>query len=535
MCLYAWEYLRTRGVIGACSSLVLIALGSLILASMFYGTSMQASFGIIDDHEIALYLGSDHRITLGEIIPQLLSTEVGEPGTSLRYRPAYYLVRLLEAWAWGDNVAAWYGFRLVILAAFLGVCWRIAAAYWGIFFSGMAMVNLLRLTFWSDLFARLGPAETYAVLGLALCLGGFFLLANNLRREITSNSRLSWLLLCVGCALCAGVKENFIPLIFPVLYIARRYRSSAQWGTFQSVALMLTLVWVGFIAVAVSTSLLKSKVDVYANSIRASDRGVELIRAVVSPESIMVVGLAAAGIGASRVVKKASHKKNALTYAKLSLGTWLVIVSQYVFYNGNWPTGTRYDFPGVFVLAVFCLATLHYAGAWLRLQNFSALRNIGRFIAVLVVLLTASGNYAHAGERVASTIRETQAFTQTMEAVSRLILSHPQENVLIEVGDYSQYEPAVSYARFLPFYQVENPLYLSVALLPEPGRESSFDQAVYLHLQSISKQGMEAVLPLSQLLASTKPCVSIQLAADSTGPCTRIASLQGAQTLWIER
>ncbi len=517
--LLLWELLRSKIVLRDFWNMVVVIGGAIFLTYLFFGRVVGSNFGIIDDHEIALYLGSDHSIKLAELLPVLLTTEVGKPGSSLRYRPAYYALRLTEAFAWGDNVRLWYRFRLLILASFLAACWSIASNYWGIFFSGMAFANLLRLHFWSDLFARLGPAETYAILGCTLCLWAYQTISKSMSVKSETKTKLAWLLLYVGCAICVGVKENFIPLIIPVIYFSLLHRKSRSWGKFQLATLAGCVLWTAFIAISVIVALSKSSADVYANSVSLIDRGLVVADGLLKKHSLIIFTLTVTGYVLVLRNSALTFKKWIDAYVAFGVITWLVLISQHVFYNGNWPQGNRYDFPGVFIAALFYLVTLHFIVAWLRSKQYFKYQHTNRYLSIFVIMLTASGNYAHISNAVEENIHSTQAFAHTMETISHLARAQEDEPVIIEVGDYSQYEPAVSYARFLPFYQITNPIFLSVDRLPEFELNSKFDQHIFEHLHSISQQGSESVLPIHKLSKPMKKCISIQLATDSPSDC----------------
>ena len=90
--------------------LVMILFGYFLLSNNF-----KAGLGMIDDHEIAMFLGSDGKICVSEIPSLLFSTEVGQFGKALRYRPSYYFLRILESLLWQDKAILWYGFRYLML------------------------------------------------------------------------------------------------------------------------------------------------------------------------------------------------------------------------------------------------------------------------------------------------------------------------------------------------------------------------------------------------------------------------------------
>jgi len=147
---------------------LVVFLGAALLVLPLFGKDLQAEWGIIDDHEIMTYLGPRERLPIAEVPSRLMQKEVGQPGKSLRYRPAYYLLRLMETALWGKNCTLWYLARIVILTVSIALTWLLLRPAFGFVASALFLAYLMSLQFWCDIFAKLGPAEAYIVFGLAL-------------------------------------------------------------------------------------------------------------------------------------------------------------------------------------------------------------------------------------------------------------------------------------------------------------------------------------------------------------------------------
>ncbi|OJX66511.1 MAG: hypothetical protein BGO94_06490 [Micrococcales bacterium 72-143] len=74
----------------------LLAAVSFTTVFAFFGQLRHARLGLIDDHEILRFLGSDHRLLLWEIPSVLGTTELANWGEDGRFRPAYYFLRAVE-------------------------------------------------------------------------------------------------------------------------------------------------------------------------------------------------------------------------------------------------------------------------------------------------------------------------------------------------------------------------------------------------------------------------------------------------------
>ena len=149
--------------------------------------ALKIKFGPIDDHEVFKFLGPKQQIRWLEI-PNILwtKTEVGKWGTSPRYRPSYYTVRVFETKFFGANPTLWYALRLVLVAVVSFLLTSVALqlanlrqksliAVCGV----ISILSLLSLNTWTEIILRLGPAEFYLGVGYAFFL---YLLIMNIQK-----------------------------------------------------------------------------------------------------------------------------------------------------------------------------------------------------------------------------------------------------------------------------------------------------------------------------------------------------------------
>ena len=228
--------------------IVLALLASLATASLVafatLSANLSARFGPIDDGEVLRWLGSDGRLSLGEYGSTLAQTEVGTFGGDIgRFRPFYYLVRVGQAVAFGDDPQGWYWSVLVVFVAAIAV-WGAVFGMWlgigarslpGRFTSAVFVVSgaiagvlvTASLPFWTGVATRLGPQE-----GLGLLMVGFMAFAATLL--MNGGAAWWWLILGLSTAAATTTKENFLPLVlvpFAVaLYRFKTTRVTWEWG-----------------------------------------------------------------------------------------------------------------------------------------------------------------------------------------------------------------------------------------------------------------------------------------------------------------
>ena len=323
----------------------IIALGSILVVGYLYGANLRAKWSVFDDHEIMWFSGTREHLQFSQIVPQLLLTEVGPQSDLPRFRPAYYFLRLLETWAWGKQPGLWYASRLGILAFFMACIWGLAFARIGFLASGFLAAYTIALPFWSGIFSALGPGESYATLGLALFLVGSDLVFRRYR------SSRGWCLLLAGIIIAAGAKENMLlmALSLPPLLLHQLRHDGKKW--LASGAAALGMIWCGWITLVVLCRARAVGGDVYANPISLGQRLLPILHLGSDPG---MRGLLCVAVALMLLWWFWRTRNAALERASLICLVWAAVfiglyISQVIFYNGSWPTGTRYDFPGMLV------------------------------------------------------------------------------------------------------------------------------------------------------------------------------------------
>jgi hypothetical protein len=452
--------------------LVLVLLFSAFTTFYLWGPGLHAEWWIIDDHEIHRFIGRNEHMPLSQLVPNLLEkTEIGNPASIGRFRPGYYITRLVECFLWGKNPTMWYAFRMALFFASLSIAILLLFRLVGLVPAILIAVLMLSDTYWADIFARLGPAETYAVFGLAI----YSLAFAELRQALQSSQpiRRGWRMNCwtallfVGTFLAAGSKENFTLLALPSAYLAYTAFRNRKGSAVVQVGLLLNvLLPLGIVIVTLSV-LASSGADVYSNPVSPMHRLNLVLNFFRNGEwrNILLTGLVV--ITAGGVL--ASYKSGAdverrrvlrrLLYAQLLIG--MIYLSQYIFYNGSWPNQTRYDFPGVLLLYVIPALVLNTVYRLVPHTLRTATLVAG--IAVLTVwAFTERQDLRRLRKLSMANVERTEAFTGKLHDVVTEVSRSPRKPVVLEVHDTDDYEPSSSIALFLYSSGVNNSIELKL-------------------------------------------------------------------------
>jgi len=435
--------------------ILLIILSSALSISMF-GENVNARWWVIDDHEIAYFLGSDHTLTLGEIPEKLLNdTEISLYPYSPRFRPVYYIFRLLETWVWGDKPGFWYAFRVLIFAFFVGLFWYLVSQKVGSVIGGFTTFYMASQTYWVDIFGRLGPSECYAAIGLAILGWGVY--------EIyKSNKTIGWWNLLIGTVVCSGTKENFLFLLLPVAYISWDIFKSGGVNFIKAALAICSCAWMAWIGSVVFISARFYGRDVYSNSVGIRDRLYTLAEVFGRVDVLVLLSICVGLMLLHRSIRMktlalSNISKNTLAIVIIST---FIYISQIFIYDGDWPVGTRYNFPGVLtgpLLLVVLISLFHKLSFKnTHVQIYIGLTLLGVFGAFLLACFQLY-NIAWIRSVSKQNVEKTVAFSREMERLAKTGIQNSEHVLIIQADNpVKDYESIFSYSRFLRFYSAEN-------------------------------------------------------------------------------
>ena len=510
---------------------VLVGVLALVAAGTFAGPSLRARWGPYDDHEIMRFLGSDGRVTMGEIPTLLAGTELGQPGQAVRFRPAYCSVRLIEAALWGDSPVAWYAARIGMFAVALALVGLVLARTIGLLPCALFVLYMLTLRFWGDIWCRLGPGETYAALGLALYLTGFSGLASS-RAATSGGTARDWLLLTVGSLLAMGSKENFLLLALPTAGLL-----ALSWvrGRARAIALpaaAVSLAFAAFVAACILLAVSRAGGDVYGASVAPGYRialfreGAIRFLGAFSPwdlaAGLAVLTLALKAFAATTTSRAAARVLARAGLAVLALA--LLHAAQYAFYRGFQQTGMRYDFPGALAASLALLVIAVSMVALLRALRFHrrVLRGVEAGLVAGLALTVLGRDLLFLRRTCLANVERTVAFTSRLEEVSARLREHPDRLLVVTSGDAQSYEPVRGLPSFLAAQGARNALtfrFESTGADDRPLGRTLMDEMALL-----SRTGGDGYVPWPPS-HPLRDCFGLGIGQEPRPPCVSLGTL----------
>jgi len=530
--------------------IILIVVGlSILLSFLMFGENLNAQWWIIDDHEIIFYLGEDGELDIKEIPLRLMrDTEVGTFGMNPRFRPIYYFLRLLESALWGNRPGLFYLFRIAICAFLVFTLWYCTKDILGIFGSFIFAMAVMSFQYWADIFSRLGPSESYAVLGVSLFCLGF---TRYWKNEGRKNALLTWFLIFVGVVIAVGSKENMVLVILFVVWMfvdaAIKKRLTHSQIIFSVLSLLFSIFIVGVILLGIINNQNR---NIYATDVSISTIFTilknelrtfpfSLIKYYSNTIVIMIISLSVVISGLAirfgfqnrgKMIEKRAVRKIILECIAYLLVVYILFLSQRVFYTQRWPTEIRYDFPGrlgevatLVILIYTCLQLFKKIG----ISQFDQVFFRAGYVALFAIVIFQNNYFSAARAYTQDNVRRTVQFAQQIEYIKHETLDFPEYPIIFESHDVMDHEPIFSVKIFLSAYGVRNPI--SIRMHGYSSQSMDIDPSVKglaENMERVSKEGgINGFVALDALKDQAGNCYSIDFSAPSVTDCINLGQI----------
>jgi len=418
------------------------------------GGLFSAKLGMIDDHEIPYFLGSDGVITLTELPKVIGMTEIGDWGEYLRFRPSYYTLRVIETMLWRDNATMWFITRYLLLVLSMWMGFRIMSKYFPKILSYLFIFYVLTMPFWPDLLTRLGPSEIYGVPALLGFAYGYVF-------------KKPWILL-ISYVIAVGAKENFLfllPLLLLWIWQMRREQKMTKslWA-----ACLLATAFTAWVVSAILVATGRAGADIYGETISYRYRVTRFVwdmPKIISERKmwVSVVTYIAMIIG---FIKKPKDKAIIPTLLSMTI-IYGIIASQYIFYPNQIPTLMRYDFPVMILFRVADLIALYYWTTKYKLSKYFLYVVTGLVLTVFVF----KWKYSMIQNQANRVLASTSSFSKKIESITNTARNNPDAKLVFVSQRFIDFEPVTSVVRYLVAQSVFNTFelkYTNEANLTDP-------------------------------------------------------------------
>ena len=496
---------------------------------LYFSELRAGKLGLIDDHEFLSYTGPDRMIAWGEIATILSQTEVGSWGESLRFRPGYYLLRILQTKFFLGDGYLWYSSRLALFAfsifligitvwVLIGRALRLAPlSSWtvgAIQFAVMtwAIGALMSIDSWGDIVTRLGPSESLVFLGVSLISFGLTVIHSRL------DSWVGNLIANAGFILAVTSKENSIFLIVPLLIFVLIQLSRRDF-TKLNLAMVFFSTLVGtWVVSGILLAITRSGTDTYGDQLNI----LRFLGALYfDPSTVFVASMAMFVLGLEFWTNRTSMTKvyhgrlgvlGLMRLYPISLVAFSAIsvyIGEHYFYQNSLAGGVfqpaRYG-----MLTELAVVLMSVTTVFLALKSIGVLRKDRNTIALMVlsslvaiVLISSSiGTIHHAAVNYPNISKGVVAQkVQQMiviETAAKSLETTPDMQVLIFADEPYDYEKVYSLPIFLDFYSGRDVSFYLETRIPDELKNDGLFLELSNSLDKTSLNGGWKVSPIRE-------------------------------------
>ena len=473
--------------------LIATAFAAIIIAFVLLRPLLSARWSLIDDHEtVAFYDRSDSHGP-SWFFQSLRESEAGQPGEGSRYRPAYYFLRIAETGLWRGSARLWWFAHVIKFAiSVLLLLWALRRVT-GIWENLAATVWIVgAITWWGDIYCRLGPSEAYCVPAAALYAWGAIAAVQTMRSTRLPRYH-AWcgVALALGGAVAAGSKENMVFLLLPSMYLVAR----ARWrGSHKWITIGCALHGVFGVFVAIATYIGVARVGhVYKESVSTGGRLALMkaaARSVIGDHWLaIVIALVVAGVALLVANEKRPVLARRLVMpAAVVAFAFIMWLSQVAFYNGWPPTDGRYYFPGGLAAPLAIYACYVAAARTAKFFDARAAIVVRGLALVFIGWRLWTSDYAL---RAQATQRRNLS-TDISKRLGRVIKAarkNPTAPIVCVSNSVWAYEPVVSLQLFLRHAHITNPVYMMQRFTPADFPEGSLERSLAEGMDQIAREG----------------------------------------------
>jgi hypothetical protein len=485
-----------------------------------------ANWGMIDDHEMFTFLGPNLHLAPGDIWNTLLTkTEIGT--LQGRFRPSYYLLKVIEAAAFGPNVHLWYLVNTVSFAIFLASIWWTTLRFAGIWLSGALTASIALLSLWADVWSRLGPSEIFGAASVGIMLFGADLVLFS-GRPLLRN--VGAVIVTLAAITLAGLKETFVPLaaggpalIFILAVIERRLSRAVI-----AVLSCVILGCIGAIGFVVSKELHVAGADYYGRSIGP---GVTLLYAVLGGLDglLRTVWLWALPLVFLSMLKVVPQRPLAqwMSDSRMAIGIYLFLIAMYAaqcgLYRNLFPQNMRYDFPAMLLIPATACVLACEVSCRLRDRFPQRVINYAQLVAaVFLIFALVNANIAKPPPALAVAVKKniesTSAFFDEVQRLVAAAKEAPDSPVILEAHGPRAFEAVHGVPIYLRALGVANPV--SVRFHRDEQAKGALYDRLQASLAGMQDADSQALTPLAKSLAGReKGCLSVGLYGPPDSAC----------------
>jgi hypothetical protein len=441
-------------------------------------------FNIIDEHQIVALLGTDNYLDFKEFKKYILDTAIQIKNSNIRTNLIHFWWPL-ETFFFQDNVSFYYFFKLTLISIFFVILFIYTSRFIGNYFSFILTILFISSRSITDIATRIIVSEIVTLIALIFLIPLIFkfikyLNYSNFEKNL---SKINTFFYFFFFNFLIFSKENLIPfIIFPILFIYLNFKNKSNSRTFLlinflNIFFFLFYCYLIFFLIYKDPSTLKGVINLeLKNYIRIVFKFIKYWLISYSMHILII----------SYIFFK---HKNIINLSKfyiiLSISS-AIIFFQFVIYNGNLPSNTRYDF----VLDLLFYFNTLFLIIYLKkinifFKNFKILIIFMLFFFSLFIFKIS--NFHSTYKVVSQKKNDTIYFQSIINNMKVLSENNPNDKIVITSTNVWDYELVSSIFKFLKYNNVNNKIFL-ILNYTEKDMKNELEKIFYDRLNDVSFQ-----------------------------------------------
>jgi hypothetical protein len=485
-----------------------------------------ANWGLVDDHEVFSYLGPNLHLSIGDIWQTLLTkTEVGQ--LTGRFRPTYYLLKVIEVSFFGADVHLWYFVNTICFALFLSSIWWTLWRFVGLWFGAALTASIALLSMWAHIWARLGPSEIFGTAFAGIML---FAADATLCCKRPASRKVGAIILTLAAIVLGGLKETFLPLAAagPTFVLAWAFIKGRISPVLAGALLIAVYSCLAVVGLVVCRELRAAGgIDHNAKSaglaFTAALTTIGIFDALLRTWWLWLLPIVLLQ-GLKIVPTRPVGQWIGGSAAAFSIYAFLMAMyaAQCGMYRMLFPHNSRYDFPAMLLVPLTCCILA--CEVFRRLEEHFPDRIVKRTQMIAAGILAFALVNVHLGTRLAlpsavkKNIEVTNSFYPEVERASRAARESPERPIILEAYGPRAYEGVLSLSNYLRALGARNAI--SVRFHRDGSASGRLYDGLQQSLENLEAAGNAELTPLAKALpTSARGCLSIGLYGSPDEKC----------------
>ena len=449
-----------------------------------FGSTLDFKFNIIDEHQIVALLGTDNYLDFKEFKKHILDAAIQIKNSNIRTNLIHFWWPL-ETFFFQDNVSFYYFFKLSLISIFFVILFIYTSRFTGNYFSFILIILFLSSKSIADIATRIIVSEIVTIIGLIFLLPLIFkfIKSNDYSYFEKKFTRINIFFYLFFFNFLIFSKESLIPfIIFPILFIYLHFKNKSNSKTFLLINLLnifffLIYCYLNFFLIYKDPSALKGVINLeLKNYIRIVFKFIKYCLINYSVHILIISYI---------FFKHKSIINLSKFYIIFSISS-AIIFFQFVIYNGNLPSNTRYDFvPDLLFYFNTLFLIIYLKKIDISFKNFKISTILLLFLFSLFIFKI--NNFHSTYKAVNQKKSNTIYFESIIKNIKDLSEKNPSYPIIIVSTNVWDYELVSSIFKFLQYKDIKNKIFLRLNYT-EKDMKNELEKIFYERLNDVSFQ-----------------------------------------------